>query len=144
MRVVAVFGLAQMFCKAAFRFVASAAILMDDGITVLPEIAGNLGARARRRHGRSAFGAARRGFVVRGAFEQHRERPGARRAINIGRQPDPVARPNHHIALDGAFGDRSSRHARSPPVDAMPGLRLPVARVFAITLATNPAAGEGA
>ena len=73
-----------------------------------------------------ALGAARHGFVVGSALEQHRKRPAAGRTIDIGRQPDPVACPDDEIPLDEDIGYSGHIHATSSSSD----LRLPAVRIL--------------
>jgi hypothetical protein len=54
-RVVAVLGLAEVFRKTASRFIAAAAVLIDDGIAVAHEVPGDRRARAGRRHSDGAL-----------------------------------------------------------------------------------------
>ena len=112
-RIEAVLGFAEIFREAALRPVAAAAILIDDGITVADEIAGDLGARARCGDGGGALGAARGGFAVWGAFEQDRKRPAGARPVDVGRQPDAVARRHQQIALDDHLMSSRRIHAIS-------------------------------
>ncbi len=95
------------------------------------EIGGDLGARARRRAkgdvGGGALRAARRRFVIGGAFEDDRERPVAGRPVDIGGEPDPVARRHHDVALDDHAGVSrlaDDAHALPPLPAASPSVLL--------------------
>ena len=98
-RVVAVLGLAEIFREAARP---------SDSGRGNPDRRRHSRARRNRRRPRrasaasgrgGALGSARRRFVVGRAFEQDRERPGAIRAVDVGRQHDAVARRHHQVAL---------------------------------------------
>jgi len=99
----AILGFAQVFREAAPRFVPSPAILIDDGIAVAHKIGGDVGARAGRRDGSRALGAARRGFVVRRPLQQHRKRTASGWTIDIRRQLDAVPCGDDEIPIDNHF-----------------------------------------
>jgi hypothetical protein len=102
--------------------VAAAAILVDDGIAVAHEIGGDLGARAGLGDGSGALGAARPGFVVRGALEQDREWPVAGRTVDIGCQRNAVARGDDKIVLDDDLVCCGHIHAISSLISGGPSL----------------------
>ncbi len=122
-RVAAVLGLAQVFREAASRFVAPTAILVDDRIAVLDEVAGHLGAGTGPRGRCRPLGAARRRFVVWGALQQYRERAAARRAIDIRRQPGAVPRCDDQIPLDNDRAGPGHLHAALPLLASRPQFR---------------------
>ncbi len=99
-RIGAVLGLAEIFREFSAGAIAAAAVLIGDCVAVRDEIGGDLFARARRRVGGGALRPARGRFVVGGALEQHRKRPGPFRPVDVGRQHDLVARRRHQVALD--------------------------------------------
>ena len=123
----------------AARLVAAAAILIDDGIAVPHEIAGDLGARARRGARRRCARSGSAPICRKGCVRATPETARAGRAINIGRQtrprraPEPSDRARRRICA----WPMSCRHPRCSSI-AMPATPARACLPPAFSLSPSP------